>query len=158
MMPDRCYLFSLVVKWRTHWPRLWAATWTIYPQKDPPGSQAKHIRHDFSRTDRPIKGQNRKKHIPPPTFLLDHLIIGLPTRKTEKSHRIALAETWTKAMPLVGLLISKALNDDAKTTHRQFGNLVMFPLFGSVGKCLKWLPDVGYTYRYILCLKWNEYE
>jgi len=33
--------------------------------------------------------------------------------KTEKSHRITLAETWTKAMPLVGLLISKVVDGDA---------------------------------------------
>ena len=91
----------------------------------------------------------------PPTFLLDHLIIGgKPTRKTEKSHRITLAETWTKAMPLVGLLISKAaLNDDKKNKTSgvwQFGD-VFFPCFGSVGQCLKWLPDVGYIYiSYIL--------
>ena len=65
LMPDRCYLLFLVVKWRTYWPRLWAATWTIDPQKDPPGSQAKRIPNDFSRNQSPNQGSEQKKTCTP---------------------------------------------------------------------------------------------
>ena len=66
-----------------------------------------------SRVGRHEKKQTKNTSLPPFCWII-WLSTWNATRKREKSHRIALKETWTKAMPLVGLLISKALNDDEK--------------------------------------------